>query len=174
MSQVTHRPSVLQQAHCGTAARVSGVRRKHNIQPGNVMPSKPFPAHIPSPPYVQRSWAQSVLNRFQRERPRIKTDKEIQGMRTSCAIARDVLATLTEKAKPGISTEELDALAQELCIEKNAYPSPLRYKKYPKSICTSVNNVACHGIPDDRQLESGDIINIDVTVSMHCVGKQFW
>lgn len=64
----------------------------------------------------------------------------------------------------GITTDEIDKLVHSLCIEYNVYPSPLGYKGFPKSITTSVNNVACHGIPDDRPLEDGDIINIDLTV----------
>lgn len=64
-----------------------------------------------------------------------------------------------------MTTDEIDYYAHNLIINNNAYPSPLNYKSFPKSICTSVNNVACHGIPDDRPLKSGDIINIDITVS---------
>jgi len=63
-----------------------------------------------------------------------------------------------------VTTEELDRIAHEETTKAGAYPSPLNYLKFPKSICTSVNNVACHGIPDDRPLGNGDIINIDVTV----------
>ena len=65
----------------------------------------------------------------------------------------------------GMTTEELDVLVHEECIQNNSYPSPLLYKGFPKSVCTSVNNVACHGIPDSRPLEDGDIINVDITVS---------
>ena len=64
-----------------------------------------------------------------------------------------------------MSTDELDVYVYGLCVDYNVYPSPLNYRHFPKSVCTSVNNVACHGIPDDRPLEDGDIINIDVTVS---------
>lgn len=64
-----------------------------------------------------------------------------------------------------MTTDEIDRYVHKLSIENNAYPSTFNYKNYPKSSCTSVNNVACHGIPDDRPLESGDIINVDITVS---------
>ena len=64
-----------------------------------------------------------------------------------------------------MTTEELDVIVHEECINNKCYPSPLLYKGFPKSVCTSVNNVACHGIPDSRPLEDGDIINVDVTVS---------
>jgi len=81
-------------------------------------------------------------------------------------LAREVLNTVSEKISAGITTDELDALAHTECIVRGAYPSPLQYRGFPKSICTSVNNVACHGIPDDRPLCDGDIINIDVTVCL--------
>lgn len=64
-----------------------------------------------------------------------------------------------------MTTDELDKIVHKLCIDNNVYPSPLGYNGFPKSVCTSINNVACHGIPDDRPLHDGDIINIDVTVS---------
>lgn len=64
-----------------------------------------------------------------------------------------------------MTTDELDKFAHDLIISNNAYPSPLLYHEFPKSICTSVNNVACHGIPDDRPLQDGDIVSLDVTVS---------
>ena len=63
-----------------------------------------------------------------------------------------------------MTTNDIDALVHKLCIEAGAYPSPLLYKGYPKSVCTSVNHVACHGVPCDERLEDGDIINVDVTV----------
>ena len=65
-----------------------------------------------------------------------------------------------------MTTEELDVIVHEECINNKCYPSPLLYRGFPKSVCTSVNNVACHGIPDSRPLEDGDIINVDVTVSI--------
>ena len=66
----------------------------------------------------------------------------------------------------GRTTDDLDGFAHDLIVGNGAYPSPLRYRGFPKSICTSVNNVACHGIPDDRPLQDGDVINVDVTVSL--------
>lgn len=66
----------------------------------------------------------------------------------------------------GITTDEIDCLVHDLSIQNKCYPSPLNYRGFPKSVCTSVNNVVCHGIPDSRPLEDGDIINVDVTVSI--------
>jgi methionyl aminopeptidase len=79
-------------------------------------------------------------------------------------LAREILNLAAERVCPGVTTDELDALVHEACIVRGAYPSPLNFHGFPKSVCTSVNNVACHGIPDDRPLCDGDIVNIDVTV----------
>ena len=69
-----------------------------------------------------------------------------------------------EMVAPGVTTDEIDVYVHELCIERGAYPSPLNYNDFPKSVCTSVNEVICHGIPDTRALQDGDIVNLDVTV----------
>lgn len=66
-----------------------------------------------------------------------------------------------------MTTDDIDAIVHQLCIENQVYPSPLNYKHFPKSVCTSVNNVTCHGVPDLRPLANGDIINIDITVSFY-------
>ena len=81
-------------------------------------------------------------------------------MRTACQLARKVLITAGESLRVGMTTDEIDQLVLELCIEHNAYPSPLNYRGFPKAVCTSVNNVICHGIPDSRPLVDGDIINV--------------
>lgn len=75
-----------------------------------------------------------------------------------------VLEAAKEAIKPGITTDEIDRIVHEKCIELGAYPSPLNYQGFPKSCCTSVNEVICHGIPDMRPLEDGDICNVDVSV----------
>lgn len=85
-------------------------------------------------------------------------------MRESCKLAATVLKSCEQLAVEGITTDEIDKFVHNEAIKANAYPSPLRYAGFPKSVCTSVNNVACHGIPDDRKLIDGDIINIDITV----------
>ena len=94
----------------------------------------------------------------------MRTDDEIARMRVAGDLAAQVLLHVGEAVAPGITTDELDAIAHDECIRLGVYPSPLNYKHYPKSICTSVNEVICHGIPDSRPLADGDILNIDVTV----------
>jgi methionyl aminopeptidase len=84
-------------------------------------------------------------------------------MRVAGRIAAEVLATTGEAVAPGLTTDDLDAVAHDAYIERGACPSTLNYHGYPKSICTSVNEVICHGIPDDRPLREGDIVNVDVT-----------
>ena len=94
----------------------------------------------------------------------INTLLDIKGIRIASEIARKALNAACLHAQEGISTEEIDRIAFNEIVKHNAYPSPLGYMGFPKAICTSVNNVLCHGIPDQRKLVNGDIINIDVTV----------
>ena len=95
----------------------------------------------------------------------IKTPEEQDKMRVAGRLAADVLDMIGEHVKPGVTTGELDQLCHEYITgEQNAIPAPLNYRGFPKSICTSVNHVVCHGIPGDRRLKSGDAVNIDITV----------
>lgn len=96
----------------------------------------------------------------------IKTPEEFQKMRVAGRLAAEVLEMIEEYVKPGVTTAYLDKICHEYITEvQKAIPAPLNYKGFPKSICTSVNQVVCHGIPSDKKiLKSGDIINIDVTV----------
>lgn len=103
-----------------------------------------------------------------------------EGMRKAGRLAAEVLDYITDFVEPGVTTEKLDQLCHAFITERNAVPAPLNYKGFPKSICTSINHVVCHGIPGDKQLDEGDIMNIDVTVildgwygdtsRMYCVG----
>ncbi|CDO70807.1 hypothetical protein BN946_scf184798.g123 [Trametes cinnabarina] len=81
-------------------------------------------------------------------------------MRNVCRLAREVLDIAAASIRPGITTDEIDAIVHQATIDRGAYPSPLNYRNFPKSVCTSVNEVICHGIPDKRKLQEGDIINI--------------
>ncbi len=95
----------------------------------------------------------------------LKTDEQISGIKKASRLAAKILDTLCQKAQAGVTTNELDRLAQKLHQEAGAIAAPLGYGEppFPKSICTSLNEVICHGIPNDRPLQEGDIINIDVT-----------
>jgi len=92
-----------------------------------------------------------------------KKPEEIEKMRASGRCAREVLDLAGRSVTPGITTDEIDRIVHAASIERGAYPSPLNYHNFPKSCCTSVNEVICHGIPDDRPLQEGDIVNIDIT-----------
>lgn len=99
----------------------------------------------------------------------IKTPEQIQGIRAAGHLAAKILDTLCAVAKEGVTTAELDDLANQLHKEAGAIPAPLGYgtPPFPKSICTSINEVICHGIPSNRKLKLGDIVNIDVTAKLH-------
>ncbi|NIM28179.1 MAG: type I methionyl aminopeptidase [Gammaproteobacteria bacterium] len=95
----------------------------------------------------------------------IKTDAEIDKMRVAGRLAAEVLHMIRPHVQPGVTTGELDRICHDYIVDvQNAIPAPLNYKGYPKSICTSVNHQVCHGIPGERKLKSGDILNIDITV----------
>lgn len=88
---------------------------------------------------------------------------DFDGMRKAGRFAAELLDYITPFVQPGVTTEEIDRLCHDYTIERGAVPAPLNYKGFPKSICTSINHVVCHGIPGDRTLREGDIVNIDVT-----------
>lgn len=94
----------------------------------------------------------------------IHSAADYDGMRKAGKLAAEVLDMLTEHVRPGITTEHINTLAHEMIIAAGATPAPLNYRGFPKSVCTSVNHVVCHGIPEEKKLKDGDMVNIDVTV----------
>jgi methionyl aminopeptidase len=129
-----------------------------HIRPGRVSPTRPVPAHIPRPPYAETGVP------VRRAESHVRTPEVIERMRVAGRAAAEILQTVGAAVAPGVTTDELDALCHEECIKRGGYPSPLNYGAFPKSLCTSVNEVICHGIPDDRALVDGDIVNLDVTI----------
>jgi methionyl aminopeptidase len=101
-----------------------------------------------------------------RKTGQIKLHKEaaFEGMRRAGNLTAQALDLLVDRVQPGVTTEALDRLCFEFALDHGAYPAPLDYRGYRKSICTSINHVVCHGIPDDKPLREGDIVNIDVTL----------
>lgn len=96
---------------------------------------------------------------------KIKTKEELDKLRIAGRLAAEVLEMIESYVKIGVTTNELDRICHDYIVNvQKAIPAPLHYRGYPKSICTSINNVICHGIPSDRELKNGDIINIDITV----------
>src|SRR5262245_31764451 len=95
----------------------------------------------------------------------IKTPEDIEKMRIAGRLAAEVLEMIGEHVKPGVTTEELDRICHDYIVNvQKAIPAPLNYKGFPKSICTSINHVVCHGIPNEKPLKEGDIVNLDITV----------
>ncbi len=98
----------------------------------------------------------------------IKSKREIELMKKTCQLAKETMEYIAPYIKVGVSTLELDQLCHDYIIRNNAYPSPLNYHGFPKSICTSINEVICHGIPNEKAiLKDGDIINIDITTYLN-------
>ncbi|KAI8086116.1 methionine aminopeptidase 1 [Halteromyces radiatus] len=124
--------------------------------------TRQVPEGIQRPDYAETSIPVSE-ERARGDAIKVLSPKEIEGMRAVCKIAREVLDIGAAAIRPGITTDEIDRIIHEATIERGAYPSPLNYYKFPKSVCTSVNEVICHGIPDQRPLKDGDIVNLDVT-----------
>lgn len=143
-----------------------GTKAPRRIQSlGRVTSMLLVPKHIPRPDYVDNPDWQGVDKYGDMPFIPLLSEHTLPKMRRSCKLAREVLNYAASFVRPGITTEELDIAVHNKIIENNAYPSPLGYKGFPKSICTSINNVLCHGIPSpDERLQDGDIINIDVTV----------
>lgn len=127
------------------------------LKPGRISPERFVPADIERPEYLFHDGPEVVTA------SEIKSPETVERIRRAGKIAADALALAGEAVRPGVTTDELDVIAHDYIVSQGAYPSCLNYMGYPKSICTSINEVICHGIPDDRKLEDGDIINIDVT-----------
>ena len=122
-----------------------------------------MPDHIVKPPWADGS------NYYERwDEPHVKSADVIDRMRRTGREAADTLAFLGSLVKPGVTTDQIDEACHNAAIERGAYPSPLLYPgskdPFPKSVCASVNEVICHGIPDSRSLEEGDLLNLDVTL----------
>ncbi|XP_047067700.1 methionine aminopeptidase 1B, chloroplastic-like [Lolium rigidum] len=138
------------------------LKKRAPLARGTVSPALPVPRHIPRPPYVGSKKMPEIASEMQMH------DKEtIVHMRAACELAARVLENAGKLVKPSVTTDEIDKAVHKMIIDAGAYPSPLGYGGFPKSVCTSVNECMCHGIPDSRELQDGDIINIDVTVYLN-------
>jgi len=126
------------------------------LRPGRVSPMRQVPAQITRPEYVGKKHPKIG-------EPNVKDGKTIEAMRVAGRIAALALAEVGKHVEPGVTTDELDRIGHEFLVDHGAYPSTLGYRGYPKSLCSSLNEVICHGIPDDTVVGDGDIINIDIT-----------
>lgn len=163
MTDVANPPTALPQANdpcwCGSGRKYKRCHRgsEGRVVAGVVSPRRPVPDAIARPPYADEGIAYDLGE------GRIKTPEVIERMRHAGAVAAEILRLAGDMVQPGITTDAIDEYVHQLHIERDAYPSPLNYNFYPKSVCTSVNEVICHGIPDSRVLRDGDIVNLDVT-----------
>jgi methionyl aminopeptidase len=124
---------------------------------GTISPRMQVPLTVQRPEYVWKT----APTTFQGSH--VKTPEQIEKIRAAGKIASQAIELAGSLAKPGVTTDYLDKIVHQYLLDNDAYPSTLGYRNFPKSCCTSVNEVICHGIPDDTVLEDGDIINIDVT-----------
>ncbi|MGB3409716.1 MAG: type I methionyl aminopeptidase [Microthrixaceae bacterium] len=143
-----------------------GKRKRRNSLPappsppvvaGLVGPMRTVPAGISRPEYALTGEPSSRASRA------IRTPDEIAAMRIAGRVAAEALIEVGRNIRPGITSDELDRIGHEFMVEAGSYPSTLNYRGFPKSLCTSVNEIICHGIPDSRKLVDGDIVNIDIT-----------
>jgi methionyl aminopeptidase len=145
---------------CGSGKKFKRCHRDatERLTPGRISAVRPVPDGIPRPDYAETGqpvrWAE----------PRVKSPDVIERMRRAGRAAAEVLELGAAAVAPGVTTDEIDAVVHQAYIDRGGYPSTLNYRGYPKSLCTSVNEVICHGIPDDRPLRDGDIVNLDVTI----------
>jgi len=131
------------------------------LTPGTISPSLSVPTSITRPEYVGKKSPATWTG------GNVKTLEQIEKIRRAGTLAAQAIELVGSHAKPGVTTDELDKVAHKFLIDNGAYPSTLGYRGYPKSICSSVNEIICHGIPDDTVLEDGDIINIDITAYLN-------
>ena len=145
---------------CGSGTKFKRCHRsrEHQLEPGNLSPWRTVPAEIPRPDYAETG------DPVRRPEARVKSPEVIERMRRACRAAAEVLEVGAAAIAPGVTTDAIDAIVHQAYIDRGGYPSTLNYRGYPKSLCTSVNEVICHGIPDDRALREGDIVNLDVTI----------
>ncbi|MFZ8910711.1 MAG: type I methionyl aminopeptidase [Candidatus Nanopelagicales bacterium] len=127
------------------------------LVPGTVSSRRPVPAHIPRPEYVDKPAPQRFVG------SEIKDPETIERMRLAGRIAAQALQAVGQAIAPGVTTDDLDRIGHEFLLDHSAYPSTLGYRGFPKSLCTSLNEVICHGIPDSTVLMDGDICNVDIT-----------
>ena len=133
------------------------------LTPGVMSPRRKVPDTIEVPEYVGRKGPAPYTG------PEVKDADTIERMRIAGAIAAQALEEVARHIQPGITTDELDRIGHEFLCDHNAYPSTLGYRGFPKSLCTSINEVICHGIPDSTRVSDGDIINIDITAFINGV-----
>ncbi len=127
------------------------------LVPGTPTPIREVPAHIPRPEYVGKKTPARAKGSD------VQTPEVIEAMRHAGSVAAQALVVAGQTVAPGVTTDEVDRVVHEFLVDHGAYPSTLGYRGFPKSCCTSLNEVICHGIPDTTVIDDGDVVNVDVT-----------
>jgi len=146
------------------AGDFDGFKFTSELRPHKVSPQMTVPGLIPQPDYSVTGDPISEVVERRRRTIAVNTAEQIEAMRRAGRVARSVMDEASAILRPGVTADEVDRVVYAGCIKRGAYPSPLNYMGFPKSVCVSVNDVVCHGIPDGRPFEDGDIVNLDVTV----------
>ena len=157
-----HKPAKERLAFQPPAFDYTGPLRPHYVTPRN-----PIPAHIPRPDYAETGIPLSEVKMRGNHTIHIHSAKEIAAARAVNALGRLILDYAHSLVRPGVTTDSIDRAVHAKTLEHNAYPSTMNYNGFPKSLCTSVNECICHGIPDTRELQLGDIVNLDISVYLN-------
>ena len=145
------------------------------LRPAPRSPYRSLPPTVPRPDYADTGIPSSERSR--RQAIHVYSSAEILLVKEAGRIAREILDIATSSLHVGVTTDEIDRIVHEACIQYSVYPSPLNYRGFPKSVCTSINEVICHGIPDTRPIRDGDIINVDISIyhqSIHSDVSETW
>src|SRR3954447_702124 len=137
--------------------RLAGMSGQSLLVPGELSPTRSVPGNIRRPEYVGKPAPTPYKG------PEVQTPETVEAMRIAGRIAAQAMEEAAKLIAPGVTTDELDRVAHEYMCDHGAYPSTLGYRGFPKSVCTSLNEVICHGIPDSTVLRDGDIVNLDIT-----------
>src|SRR5580658_5777393 len=166
------KPGPNEPCHCGSGRKYKRCHQPHDllkrfVGTANERSVRPYPlsSRREVPPHIIRpDYAETGKPLAPRSRGMVKTPEQLERLRHACHAARQVLEIAKRAVRPGVTTDEIDAITHQAYIDLGGYPSTLNYHGFPKSLCTSVNEVICHGIPDLRPLEEGDIVNLDITI----------
>jgi methionyl aminopeptidase len=166
MNQASRRCTVLSRRSLSTFAQNNERIVRQPVVAHTQSPTKPVPDDIPRPPYALTG----IVPYLQYpDKVMLHTPESIKLMRDAARLARKTLDLACRLAAPGVTTDEIDTAVHEAIIEAGAYPSPLNYAGFPKSLCSSINEVVCHGIPDSRPLQFGDVVSFDVSCFLNGV-----
>ena len=139
----------------GPLVRLAVMSGQSLLVPGKLSPTRSVPGHIRRPEYVGKPAPTPYTG------PEVQTPETVEAMRIAGRIAAQAMEEAARHIAPGVTTDELDRVAHAYLCDHGAYPSTLGYRGFPKSLCTSINEVICHGIPDSTRLRDGDIVNLD-------------